>query len=268
MSEPPGLAMQARWFSRLLAVLGLIGALAESHAQNPDAFNPGADYDVYAFAPQGEEILVGGGFRNLAGQPCGYLGRLTPDGALEPAFNSGTDYDVYTIATQDDGKILVGGDFSLLGGQPRSGLARLNADGSLDAAFNPEVGGGRVYSLAVQPDGKILVGGHFSTLAGQGRNNIGRLNPDGSVDTLFNPGATQNSYVSVSCLALQLDGKILVGGSFTSLGGQARTNIGRLNLNGSVDPDFAPHIAGLYYSRVSTIVVQSDGKRWEAISRS
>ena len=47
----------------------------------------------------------------------------------------------------------------------------------------------------------------------------------------FNPGANNN----VFSLAVQADGKILVGGSFTTLGGQSRTNIGRLNADGTPD---------------------------------
>jgi len=44
----------------------------------------------------------------------------------------------------------------------------------------------------------------------------------------------------VRCLAVQTDGKILVGGWFTTLGGQSRTNIGRLNADGTLDTSFNP----------------------------
>jgi hypothetical protein len=89
-----------------------------------------------------------------------------------------------------------------------------------------------VYSLAVQADGKILVGGWFTTLGGQPRNYLGRLNADGTVDSGFNPGAIGGPYPAmpgVNSLVVQADGKILVGGSFTTLGGQPRNSIGRLN---------------------------------------
>jgi hypothetical protein len=83
----------------------------------------------------------------------------------------------------------------------------------------------------LQADGRILVGGQFTTLAGQSRTNIARLNADGTLDTSFNPGAG-GFYPHVNSLAVQADGKILVGGSFTTLGGQSRTNIGRLDNTG------------------------------------
>ena len=108
-----------------------------------------------------------------------------------------------------------------------------------------------VYALAVQADGRILVGGVFTTLGGGGtgtttRNYLGRLNADGSLDASFNPGANSIVYA----LAVQADGKILVGGSFTTLGGggigtTARNRIGRLNADGSLDTSFDPGANGI-----------------------
>src|SRR6185436_5554472 len=98
-----------------------------------------------------------------------------------------------------------------------------------------------VYTLARQADGKVLVGGYFNGLGGgtgtTTRNFIGRVEADGAIDGAFNPGA--NSISGVNTLALQADGKILVGGTFTGLGNATgttpRSNIGRLNTDGTVD---------------------------------
>ena len=57
------------------------------------------------------------------------------------------------------------------------------------------------------------------------RDRIARLNSDGSLDRTFNPGADDE----VNALALLTDGRIVVGGTFTTLGGHSRDNIGRLN---------------------------------------
>jgi uncharacterized delta-60 repeat protein len=179
------------------------------------------------------KILVGGDFSMLAGQTRNCIGRLNADGSLDSSFNPGAgDFGavVYCLAVQADGKILVGGNFNALGGQTCYSIGRLSADGSLDSSFNPG-GGGSVNSLAVQADGEILVGGNFVRLGGQTRANIGRLNADGSLDSSFNPGVGGLGIWStyVSSLAVQADGKILVGGNFTTLGGQTRNCIGRLN---------------------------------------
>jgi hypothetical protein len=74
----------------------------------------------------------------------------------------------------------------------------------------------------------MLGGGGTGTTT---RNYIGRLNIDGSLDASFNPGANG----VINALAVQADGKILVGGTFTMLGGgtgtTARNYIGRINID-------------------------------------
>jgi uncharacterized delta-60 repeat protein len=60
----------------------------------------------------------------------------------------------------------------------------------------------------------------------------------------------------VSALAVQADGKILVGGSFTTIGGQPRDRIARLNPDGTLDTAFNPGANG----SVGALAVQADGK--------
>ena len=124
--------------------------------------------------------------------------------------------------------------------------------------FNPGANSD-VYCLAEQADGRILVGGTFTTLGGQTRNRIGRLNSDGTLDTTFNPGAAGGDYTAVYALALQEDGKIVVGGTFTTLGNGTRKSIGRLNSDGTLDTTFNPGVPGVY-GLVLSLAVQADGK--------
>ena len=67
---------------------------------------------------------------------------------------------------------------------------------------------------------------------------------------------TGSTNASVATLVQQSDGRILVGGWFTMLGGQSRTNIGRLNANGTVDTAFNPGASG----GVVSVVLQTDGR--------
>jgi len=175
---------------------------------------------------------------------------------LDSGFNPGANGDAFSLALQADGKILVGGWFDTLGGQSCTNIGRLKADGTLDTSFNPGANND-VYSLALQTDGKILVGGWFTTLGGQSRSCIGRLNADGTVDTTFNPGTGGGELrLWVYCVALQPDGKIVVGGWFDTLGGQSCTNIGRLNADGTLDTSFNPGAD----SGVTSLALQADGK--------
>ena len=94
------------------------------------------------------------------------------------------------------------------------GAAAVRGQSALDG-FDPNANGA-VRVVVVQPDGKILIGGDFTTLSPNGgaavtRNRIARLNPDGTLDTAFNPNANGH----VNAIAVQADGKILVGGHFS-----------------------------------------------------
>ena len=83
--------------------------------------------------------------------------------------------------------------------------------------------------IVVQADGRILVGGWFSTLAGQTCSAVGCLNPDGSIDSAFKPTPLSSSPYLVYSLAVQANGNVLVGGTFTNLAGQSCVRIGSLN---------------------------------------
>jgi uncharacterized delta-60 repeat protein len=224
--------------------------------------------DSLAFDTNGA-ILVGGWFTNLAGQPRPSLGRLNADGSLDSTFNpqiAGSNNLVNSVVLQPDGKILVGGFFSMMVATNSVCIRRFNADGTLDGSFAPSVTGGdnpsEVFSIAVQPDGKVLVAGRFYALNGQSRTNIGRFNSDGTLDTSFNPGAGKASgqfeFAELYSLALQANGRILVGGHFAELGGVSRTNFGCVMADGSPDLAFDPQVGSP--GAVTCIAVQADGR--------
>jgi uncharacterized delta-60 repeat protein len=222
-------------------------------------FNPNADNDVQSIALQADgKILLGGWFSTIGVTTRNCMARLYADGALDMDLNPNADSSLFSIALQPDGKILIGGGFTTIGGIERNRIARMNPDGTLDPDFHPNLSD-RVYSIAVQADGKILVGGEFTDIGGATRNCIARLNADGSLDAGFNPDTACNPAdmrERVNVITLQSDGKILVGGRFTSIAGVPRNNIARLNENGTLDADFNPDADRI----VEGVAVQPDGK--------
>lgn len=141
--------------------------------------------------------------------------------------------------------------------------------GSLDLSFDPGTSvqnPSAVEAIAIQPDGKIIAVGGFLTYDGQPSKNIVRINSDGTRDETFNVGSgftapgQDPSGSSGRCLsvAIQPDGKILVGGFFTSYNGTSINRIARLNPDGSIDQGFTVGIGS--NNAVLDIAVQADGR--------
>lgn len=162
-----------------------------------------------------------------------------------PKFGYGTSSVEFSAVLQPDGRIIIGGTFYQYNSTLRGGIIRLNANGSIDNTFDQGQGTGWVHTIALQTDGKIFIGGNFSSYNGTSRNNIARLNANGLLDITFNPGTgvsinpALNIAASVHTSALQPDGKIIIGGSFSSYNGIVRNYIARINGDQSLDtPNF------------------------------
>ena len=260
----------------------------------------GINGTVSAIAVQSDgKILVGGLFTSYTDEiitpaDCpDRLCRLNADGTLDQTFNysvgnaRGFDNTVYSIAIQSDGKILVGGNFTtyddgiITATHAPDRLCRLNANGTLDQTFNYTASTGRgfngtVYAIAIQSDGKILVGGNFSSYtdgvitATHCPDYVCRLNTNGTLDQTFNyTTATGRGCGSqVNAIAVQSDGKILVGGTFVSYADgiitatHAPDRLCRLNAGGTLDQTFnyTASTGRGFGGTVYAIVIQSDGK--------
>jgi len=183
------------------------------------------------------KIIVGGNFGTFSGISQNRLVRLNSNGSKDDTFNIGSGFNgiVWSTFIQSDGKILVGGAFTTYTGSTNNYLIRLNSDGSKDTSFNIGSGfNGGVFSIAIQSNGKILAGGGFTTFTGSSQNYLIRLNSDGSKDSTFNIGSGFNS-TGVASISIQSDGKILVGGGFTTFTGSSQNGLIRLNSDGSKD---------------------------------
>jgi uncharacterized delta-60 repeat protein len=183
---------------------------------------------------------------------------------LSPQISNGRAVGNFS-ALQPDGKVLL-----------NNGTVRLNADGTPDSSYSlraPVTGGAQVavapsgeiivssqgtvtecnpdgsvaqvmlnsdlspVNIVVQPDNKVIVWASSSIPFGSiTRPYIARINVDGSLDTSFDPGFGPNA--QIASVALQSDGKILVGGFFNTFDNIPAINLARLNSNGTVDTTF------------------------------
>lgn len=171
----------------------------------------------------------------------------------------GANNDVYSIALQTDGKMVLGGNFTGFNGKIANYITRIDSNGRMDNSFNMAGIGanGPVVKLLLQQDGKILLGGSFSAYNGTSGISCIRLNTDGSRDTSFKTGSGANA--GVCTMAIQADGKILIGGSFTAFNGWVNPFLIRLNANGTVDKNFST-INSRITGTVISLAIQADGR--------
>ena len=212
-------------------------------------FDPGlgADDNVLAIEthPEGQITIgtIGGAFTNVGGLLRPGIARLNSDGSLDTNFVSrfGPGSTVAAIDFQSDGQAIVGGFFrpAAILPVPFWKTARLESDGVLDLTFsNSPAVGGPVLSLAVLEDDRVLAGGAFIARLPGERNRIMRLNTNGSPDLTFATSFGASNVVNA--VALQADGKALLGGAFEGIDGFPFKRIARLNADGRVDALFNP----------------------------
>lgn len=207
---------------------------------------------------------IGVQLTSFNGEPRNHLVRLLPNGSVDLTFNAQLPLraGVSAVRETSDGKLLVAGFFDSIGGGSRSNVARLTDSGALDASFNAgPMGTGSVEALAPAPGGGWYLGGGFAAVQGMARGAIARVDASGALDATFvpNPGAAGGSPEIRAVLPLP-DGRLLVGGGFTSLApGVPGTGILRVLANGTLDPTFStgpqPQVGS-----VSSIVRLPDGR--------
>jgi uncharacterized delta-60 repeat protein len=228
-------------------------------------------------ARQGADIYFGVARYNTDGNLDGTFGT---GGKLITIF-AGHGDNAHAVVIQPDGKILVGGSAIVISktlpGEFTFGfaLARYNQDGSLDLGFGEQ---GKVISdfdglctrLVLQPDGKIIAGGTITTQKTNSDFALARYNADGSLDAAFGNGGKVttdfNKWAdSLSGLALQADGKIVVAGDVDPpdpLHNDSQPCVARYNPDGSLDSTFGNRgtVIDGNFTAARAIALQDNGK--------
>lgn len=204
---------------------GLAGAYRfDTNGSRDTAFATSGWVYSMALQPDGKVVLGGG---VLFGTYTD-INRVNRDGSIDHSFYAFADWWVYAVALQPDGKVLYARNSRLIRGYNTGAPDTTFNEGVSDSLGNAPA----IRSIALQPDGKILLGGEFQQYNGVSERRIVRLYSNGQIDPTFTTGIAFDS--AVNCMALQADGKIIVGGSFTSFDGTSRNRIARLNGNGLV----------------------------------
>jgi uncharacterized delta-60 repeat protein len=216
-----------------------------------------------AFQSNGKIVAVGD-FTSYTGLSQNYAIRLNSDGTEDFSFNISTGFNnvAQSVIVQPDGNILVGGYFTTYTGSTNNALIRLNSNGQKDSTFNIGAGfsaaGGsqNLNDVALQSDGKIILAGNFTGFTGTSNNHLIRLNANGTKDSTFDIGTGFNN--NSRAIAIQSDGKVIIGGQFTTFTGSSQNRIIRLNANGTKDSTF--NIGTGFDLTPNKIVILSSGK--------
>ena len=152
-------------------------------------------------------------------------GAVNRNGTSDTAFVASANANVSDFALYQDGQIFLGGDFTAINGFPSNRVARLYPDGRLDGDTISTIVGGPAKKMLALPNGQTLIAGGFTSVGGAAREGMARIGWTGANDTSFaNPQLTGGW---TNDLAVQADGKYLVGGDFTSAGGTSQASIAR-----------------------------------------
>ncbi len=244
--------------------------------QNGVGFNN--DVQSLSLQPDGS-LLTGGDFTFFNGFPFNYVGRLLPDANFDSLFVAVANSTVCQMlsqaptAGQQDGSVMLVGEFTQIDQVPRAGVVRLNLNGSIDESFNPGAGAdSTVYTIAEQflpaPQPNLpavpyyVIGGNFANYDGASAGGVARLTAAGLLDPNFNVGAgITGTNAAIHTVAVEPNNQILVGGDFTSFNNAPHHHLVRLNVDGSVDTNFAAFdgVSSDINGSIRALQVQSDG---------
>jgi hypothetical protein len=188
--------------------------------------------------------FVGGLFTHLGSAPRTNLAHVLADHTVDPQFHPALDDAVATLALYRS-TLYVGGGFTTVDGQARRHLAALSLPSGQLTGFDPAADA-PVEALAVAGDGAVVyAGGRFTTIGGRPRLSLAALDAtDGTAVPTFDMGVTGATGQGIVSALAVAGSTLYVGGTFITLGGQPRKNIGAVSLGVPLDgvavPAFDP----------------------------
>lgn len=189
----------------------------------------GPDGSIFAHARNTSYLLFGGTFSNYKGTSSNCLFLTTETLNLYKTYDlqwSGGLCIVYDVIVLPDNTFLVGGNYRTFNGNNIKYLCKLTSTGDIDSSFST--------NIIASPVRQILYFNNKIWVCCD--NGVYKLNTNGTIDSSFSQGAGFNSWTS--CIYIQSDGKIIIGGNFTTYRGVSANNLVRLNSDGTRDTTF------------------------------
>ena len=229
-----------------------LGTGANNGVSGDETLLSGPSVSALAVDGQGR-VYVGGRFTRAGEVSANRVARFDPQAnswsALGTGANNGISGDetsfpgpsVSALAVDEQGRVYVGGDFTQAGGVSARSVARFdpatNSWSALGAGVSFSLGsGGEVNALAIDGQGRVYVGGRFTRAGGVSANNVARFDPQANSWSALGTGAnngvggiTSTISVGVNTFAVDRQGRVYVGGNFTTAGDVVSAYIARWN---------------------------------------
>jgi N-acetylneuraminic acid mutarotase len=204
---------------------------------------------VHALAVDGQgRVYVGGFFTRAGGVSANSVARFDPAtnswSALGTGANNGVSGEVFALVVDGQGRIYVGGDFTRAGGVSANNVARFDPQANSWSALGTGANNGvsdtsfseRVNALAIDRQGRVYVGGRFTRAGEVSANRVARFDPQANSWSALGTGAnngvggiTSTISVGVNTFAVDRQGRVYVGGNFTTAGDVVSAYIARWN---------------------------------------
>ena len=205
------------------------------------SWNANCDGDVYRFVPVGGTVFAGGNFSNIGGQARSAVAELDAvtgnATSWSPFYVHGIANDLAVTATQ----VYACGQFDYVGFDSRFNGAAFDRGTATLLPFAPVVDG-IIRSIALD-GGTLYLAGDISEVGGQPRNGLAAVDATTGALKPWAPDVNRSRFaVPASEALVATNGAVFAGGSYTSVGGVARTNVAALDLGTGHPTSWAPFV--------------------------
>lgn len=230
-----------------LAKISSDGSLEPSFTV-PGSFAGLFNQSIRAILDQDEQILVSGIDPLIKNYQ---LIKLNIEGTFDNNFTVGTIELNNSLgfilepflSTSSDNSIYYSSFHTIYDGHFSQGLSKINSSGNVITSFNADIAGKAEISITKEMnDGSLLFGGTFTAINNQPMNYFAKLLSNGLVDAQFMESVGTGPDQNVNAIAIDNNGNILIGGSFTNFNNQSTGFVIGLSSDGLRNENFDPQV--------------------------